>query len=550
MPGARGSPASRSTTPSRAADARARPTTTSWSSAARRPASRSRLTAAELRDQVAPGAGRPAPARRRAGRPGRGLPAEHPRDAVLMLATASLGAIFSLVRAGVRHPQRHRPVAADRAEGAGRRRRLPLRRQGRSTAAPRSRRSAPRCPSVAHRRLAAVPRPDAPPPDGAITWADLRRRAGEPLDVRARCRSTTRSTSSTRPAPPGCRSRSCTATAASCSSTSRCWPAPRPRAGRPVLLVHHHRLDDVELPGLRPRRRRRRSCCSTATPRYPDLGALWRLAERARASPTSAPPRRSCWPAARRASCRARSPTCRGCAASARPARRCRPRASAGSTRRSATDVQLPSLSGGTDVCTGFVGGSPAAAGLRGRDLLPLPRREGRGVRRARPAGRRRARRAGHHRSRCRRCRSASGATTTARATARPTSRSSPGVWRHGDWITITDRGTCVITGRSDATLNRGGVRLGTAEFYSVVEALPEVADCLVVHLEDDEGGAGELLLFVVLRRGRRARRRPARRRSRGELRTRAVAAARARRDPRRSRRCRARCRARSSRCR
>ena len=77
-----------------------------------------------------------------------------------------------------------------------------------------------------------------------------------------------------------------------------------------------------------------------------------------------------------------------------------------------------------------------------------------------------------------------------------------PGVWRHGDWITIGERGTCTITGRSDATLNRGGVRLGTAEFYTVVEALPEVADSLVVHLEDDEGGAGQLLLFVVLADG------------------------------------------------
>ncbi|MDX6233053.1 MAG: acetoacetyl-CoA synthetase, partial [Nocardioidaceae bacterium] len=77
-----------------------------------------------------------------------------------------------------------------------------------------------------------------------------------------------------------------------------------------------------------------------------------------------------------------------------------------------------------------------------------------------------------------------------------------PGVWRHGDWITITERGTCLITGRSDATLNRGGVRLGTAEFYTVVEALPEVADSIVVHLEDDEGGAGQLLLFVVLAEG------------------------------------------------
>jgi acetoacetyl-CoA synthetase len=77
-----------------------------------------------------------------------------------------------------------------------------------------------------------------------------------------------------------------------------------------------------------------------------------------------------------------------------------------------------------------------------------------------------------------------------------------PGVWRHGDWIMISERGTCVISGRSDATLNRGGVRLGTSEFYSVVEGLDEVVDSLVVHLEDDDGGPGELLLFVVLADG------------------------------------------------
>ena len=74
------------------------------------------------------------------------------------------------------------------------------------------------------------------------------------------------------------------------------------------------------------------------------------------------------------------------------------------------------------------------------------------------------------------------------------------GVWSHGDWITFTERGSCVISGRSDATLNRGGVRLGTSEFYSVVESLPEVADSVVVHLEDAAGGPGRLLLFVVLR--------------------------------------------------
>jgi len=74
-----------------------------------------------------------------------------------------------------------------------------------------------------------------------------------------------------------------------------------------------------------------------------------------------------------------------------------------------------------------------------------------------------------------------------------------PGIWRQGDWIRFSERGSSVVTGRSDATLNRGGVRLGTGEFYGVIEELPEITDSLVVHLEDDEGGAGELVLFVVL---------------------------------------------------
>ncbi|MGD0604940.1 MAG: acetoacetate--CoA ligase [Streptosporangiaceae bacterium] len=72
-----------------------------------------------------------------------------------------------------------------------------------------------------------------------------------------------------------------------------------------------------------------------------------------------------------------------------------------------------------------------------------------------------------------------------------------PGVWRHGDWIEILPDGGCVIYGRSDATLNRGGVRMGTSEFYRVVEGFPEVGDSLVV----DTGRLGEqgrLLLFVV----------------------------------------------------
>jgi acetoacetyl-CoA synthetase len=81
-----------------------------------------------------------------------------------------------------------------------------------------------------------------------------------------------------------------------------------------------------------------------------------------------------------------------------------------------------------------------------------------------------------------------------------------PGVWRHGDWVTFTDDGACTITGRSDATLNRGGVRLGTSDFYAVVDAVPEVADSLVVTLDDEDPdgtGMGELVLFVALADGR-----------------------------------------------
>jgi acetoacetyl-CoA synthetase len=76
-----------------------------------------------------------------------------------------------------------------------------------------------------------------------------------------------------------------------------------------------------------------------------------------------------------------------------------------------------------------------------------------------------------------------------------------PGVWRHGDWAKITARGSLVIYGRSDSTINRQGVRMGTSEMYRVVEALPEVLDSLVIDLEG-LGGAPYMALFVVLREG------------------------------------------------
>jgi len=76
-----------------------------------------------------------------------------------------------------------------------------------------------------------------------------------------------------------------------------------------------------------------------------------------------------------------------------------------------------------------------------------------------------------------------------------------PGVWRHGDWVMIDEDGTCVIQGRSDATIKRRGVRAGTSEIYGVVESIPEVVDSLVVDVEHP-GGDSFMPLFVVLRTG------------------------------------------------
>ncbi|MGK5530562.1 acetoacetate--CoA ligase [Streptomyces sp. URMC 129] len=76
-----------------------------------------------------------------------------------------------------------------------------------------------------------------------------------------------------------------------------------------------------------------------------------------------------------------------------------------------------------------------------------------------------------------------------------------PGVWRHGDWTTVTSRGTVVIHGRSDSTLNRQGVRMGSADIYEVVERLPEIRESLVVGLERPDGGYW-MPLFVRLAEG------------------------------------------------
>jgi acetoacetyl-CoA synthetase len=163
-------------------------------------------------------------------------------------------------------------------------------------------------------------------------------------------------------------------------------------------------------------------------------------------------------------------------------------------------DAQLNSVSGGTDVCSAFVGACPMLPVLEGRIS---GRALGAKVEAFDPEGRPVIGEQGE-------------LVITEPMPSMPVGfwgdpdgsrhRAAyfddfPGVWRHGDWIVIDDDGSCVISGRSDATLNRGGVRLGTAEFYSLVEGLPEVADSLVIHLEDQTGdgiGMGELLLFVV----------------------------------------------------
>ncbi|MDT5041804.1 MAG: acetoacetyl-CoA synthetase [Actinoplanes sp.] len=232
-------------------------------------------------------------------------------------------------------------------------------------------------------------------------------------------------------------------------------------------------------------------------PGWPDLGALWRLAQEAGVTyfGTSAPFLLAC----RKAEVQVPElPKLRGVGSTGAPL-----------TAEGfewvydevGSTLQLQSLSGGTDVCTGFVGGAPLLPVVEG---VISGRALGAKVEAYDPAGRPVIGELGE-------------LVITAPMPSMPVGfwgdadgsryRQAyfdvyPGVWRHGDWITIAADGSCVITGRSDATLNRGGVRLGTAEFYSVVEGLPGVLDSLVVHLEQAGDPNGELLLFVVLADG------------------------------------------------
>ncbi|HEX3897740.1 MAG TPA: acetoacetate--CoA ligase [Mycobacteriales bacterium] len=231
-------------------------------------------------------------------------------------------------------------------------------------------------------------------------------------------------------------------------------------------------------------------------PAYPDQLTLWRLAERAGITclGLGAPFIQACQKAGLRPTDEVDLSVLRTVGSTGAPLP---PEGFAWVYDAVSSEVMLSSLSGGTDVCTAFVGGAPnlpVRAGVIPASLLgcavvaydedghevldevgelvitePMP---------SMPVGF---------------WNDADG--SRLRETYYETY---PGVWRHGDWVKFTADGSCVIYGRSDSTLNRGGVRMGTSEFYRVVEALPGVADSLVIDTSA-AGSEGKLLLFVVL---------------------------------------------------
>jgi acetoacetyl-CoA synthetase len=235
------------------------------------------------------------------------------------------------------------------------------------------------------------------------------------------------------------------------------------------------------------------------SPAHPDLGALWRLAAETGMTylGTSAPFVHACLKAGLRPGEIADLSALRSVGSTGAPLS---PEGFAWLYGEVRPDLWVGSISGGTDVCTAFVGSCPLlpvhAGELQGRSLGAKVEAfdvEGRPV-----------------------IDEVGELVLTEPLPSMPVSfwndpdgtryRSSyfdtyPGVWRHGDWIKVTSRGTCVIYGRSDATLNRGGVRIGTSELYRVVDALPGVVESLVVDT-GQLGREGELLLFVVLEEG------------------------------------------------
>ncbi len=236
------------------------------------------------------------------------------------------------------------------------------------------------------------------------------------------------------------------------------------------------------------------------SPAHPDMYALWRMAERTRTTcfGVSAPYILGCMKAGLDPGRELDLSAMRTIGSTGAPLP---PEGFAWTYERVKRDLLLASVSGGTDVLTAFVGGGPT---------LPV--------------------RAGEIQCRCLGCKVESfgedGAPVVGKVGELVVTEPMPSmpvrflndeggrrlhesyfdvypdVWRHGDWLKVSESGACVIYGRSDSTLNRSGVRMGTSEFYRVVEALPETTDSLVIDTTQ-LGIEGKLYLFVVLREGR-----------------------------------------------
>lgn len=236
------------------------------------------------------------------------------------------------------------------------------------------------------------------------------------------------------------------------------------------------------------------------SPGYPDLNVLWELTEKAGITHfgTSAPFLVSCMKAGLSPGSRYNLGSLRSIGSTGSPLP---PEAFGYVYEKIKNDVWLSSMAGGTDVCTAWVGGNPLLPVYQGEiqciclgcameswneDGLPVPEGE------------------------------VGEMVVTRPMPSMPVFfwndadgskyknsyfEQYPGAWRHGDWIQITERETVVILGRSDATLNRQGVRIGTAEIYRALDQIHEIRDALIINLENPDG-TDWMPLFVLLKEG------------------------------------------------